>query len=85
MKKHVILLDIINDSITFSPRYCTHLGAFLFPISPKPEGIETILEAKQQDIFPNRFLKKGPDKNLDDFLRIPQKNSNKKRRLINAF
>ena len=84
MKKHGILLDMINDSITFSPGYCTHLGAPLFPIPPKPEGTETIPEARQQDIFPNRILKRGSDENLDDFLRIPQKISNKKRRLINV-
>ena len=84
MKKHGILLDMINDSITFSPGYCTHLGAPLFPIPPKPEGTETIPEARQQDIFPNRILKRGSDENLDDFLRTPQKISNKKRRLINT-
>ena len=33
MKKHGVLLDIINDSITFSPGYSPHLGAPLFPIS----------------------------------------------------
>ena len=84
MKKYGILLDMINDFITFSPGYCTHLGAPLFPIPPKPKGIETIPEARQQDIFPKRILKKGSDENLDDFLRIPQKISNKKRRLMNA-
>ena len=84
MKKHGILLDMINDSITFSPGYCTHLGAPLFPIPPKPKGTETIPEARQQDIFPNHILKRGSDENLDDFLRTPQKISNKKRRLINA-
>ena len=84
MKKHGILLDMINNSITFSPGYCTHLGAPLFPIPLKPEGMETIPEARQQDIFPNHILKRGSDENLDDFLRIPQKISNKKRRLINA-
>ena len=84
MKKHGILLDIINDFITFFSKYCTHLGAPLFPISLKLEGTETIPEARHQDIFPNRILKKGSDENLNDFLRTPQKISNKKRRLINA-
>ena len=84
MKKYGILLDMINDSITFSPEYYMHLGAPLLPIPPKSEGTETIPKAKQQNIFPNRILKNGSDENLDDFLRTTQKISNKKRRLINA-
>ena len=32
MKKYEVLFDIINDSITFSPRYYTHPGAPLFPL-----------------------------------------------------
>ena len=84
MKKFGILLNIINDFITFSPGYCMHLGAPLFLISPKPEEIETIPKARQQDIFPNHILKKSSDENLDDFSRTLQKISNKKRWLINA-
>ena len=84
IKKHGVLFDMINDSIIFSLRYCTHLGAPLSPIPLKPEGIEIILEARQEDIFPNRILKRGLDENLDDFLRTSQKTSNKKRRLINV-
>ena len=29
MKKHGVLLDIINNSITFFPRYCKHFEALL--------------------------------------------------------
>ena len=83
MKKYGILLDMINDSITYFPRYCMHLGAPLFPIPPKPEGTETIPEARQQDIFPTHILKRGSDENLNNFSRTSQKISNKKRRLIN--
>ena len=61
-----------------------HLGAPLFPILLKSKGIEIISKARQQDIFPNCILKRSSDKNLDEFLRTPQKISNKKRRLINA-
>ena len=84
MKKHGILLDMINDFIIFSLGYYTHLGAPLFPIPPKPEGTEIIPKARQQDIFLNRILKRGLDENLDDFMKTPQKISNKKRRLISA-
>ena len=72
MKKNRILLDMINDFITFSLGYCTHLGAPLFLIPSKPEGIETISEVRQQDIFLDCILKSGSDENLDDFSRISQ-------------
>ena len=84
MKKYGILLDMINDSITYFPRYCMHLGAPLFPIPPKPEGTETIPEARQQDIFPTRILKKSSDENLDNFSKTPQKVFNNNRQIINA-
>lgn len=61
-----------------------HLGALLSPILPKSKETETIPEVKKQDIFSNRIWKKGLDKNLDNFLRIPQKILNKKRQLIKA-
>ena len=78
MKKHGILLNMINNSITFFPGYYTHLGAPLFPISPKLEGIERIPKARQQDIFPNRILKRGSDENLDNLLRTSAKISIRK-------
>ena len=78
MKKYGVLLNVIDDCIIFSSRYCIHLGASLSLISPKPEEIETIPEARQQDIFPNRILKKGSDENLNDFLQTLRKISNKK-------
>lgn len=46
--------------------------------------METISEARQQDIFLNRILKRSSIKNLDDFLRTLQKILNKIRRLINV-
>lgn len=45
MKKYVVLFDIINNSIIFFPIYYMHLKAFLFPILPKLEETEVILEA----------------------------------------
>ena len=35
MKKYGVLLDMINDSITFFSRYCTYLEAPLLPITLK--------------------------------------------------
>ena len=69
VKKHGVMLNMINNSITFFSGYYTHLEAPLSPISPKSKGTKTIFEAKQQDIFPNHILKRGSDENLDNFLR----------------
>lgn len=44
-----------------------------------------IFKAKYKDIVLNKILKKRFDKNLDNFLNIIQKLSNKKKRLINIF
>ena len=87
MKKHGVLLNMINNSITFSPRFCTHLRTSLSPISPKPiEETKEISETKrQQDITPNRILKRGSIKNLDSFLKTIEKIVKKRRRLANAF
>ena len=75
---------MINNSIIFSLRYCMYLRAPLSSLSSKLERTKTIFEAKQQDIFLYRILKKGLDENLDDFLKTAQKISNKKKLLINA-
>lgn len=85
MKKHEVLLDMINDSIKFSQGYCTHLRALLSLISLKPiEKTKTTPKARQKDIIPNRIPKRGSTKNLDNFLRTPKKILDKKRRLINT-
>lgn len=52
MKKHGVLLDIVNNSITFSPEYCMYFGALLFPILRNLEGTKTMSKAKQEDIIP---------------------------------
>ena len=48
MKKHGVLLDMIHDSITFSLRFCMHLGTSLSPIPSKPiKKTKKISKAKQ--------------------------------------
>ena len=48
MKKHEVFLNMIDDFITFSPGFCTHLGTFLFLISSKlMEITKEIFETKQ--------------------------------------
>ena len=40
--------------------------------------------ATQQDVLPNQILKRGSAEKIDDFLKIPEMISDKKRRLINV-
>lgn len=46
IKKYKVLLDIINNSITFFLKYCIYLKAHIFPITLKTEGINIISQAK---------------------------------------
>ena len=78
---------MIYNFIIFFPRFCTHLGTSLSFIPLKPiEKTKKISKAKQQqDITPNRILKRDLIKNLDGFLKTIEKIVKKKRRLANAF
>ena len=79
MKKHGVLLDMINNYISFSPRYCSHSGALLVPVPTIPTAeTEIIFMATQQDVLPNRILKKGSAEKIDDFLKILEKISKKR-------
>ena len=80
IKKHGVLLDIIYNFITLSSRFCMHFETFLSFIPFKPiKKTKKIFKAKQQqDIIPNRILKRGLIENLDDFLKIIEKISKKK-------
>lgn len=85
MKKHGVLLDMINNSIIFFLGYWTHFGIPLSPTPPKSKETRIISKAKYENIVLDQILKSGSNKNLNDFSRKIQKLSNKKRRLINAF
>ena len=87
MNKHKVLLDIINNSITFFLRFYIHLETSLSLILSKSiEEIKKIFKAKQQeDIISNRILKKSFVKNLDSFLKTIKKIVKKKNQLANAF
>ncbi len=78
MKKLRVLTDMINDYISFSPKYCSYLGALLIPVPTMPTAeTEIISIATQQDVLPNWILKRGSKKKIDDFLKIPEKISKK--------
>ena len=84
MKKHEVLLDMINNCISFSPKYYLHPKTPLVPVPTMPTAeTEIISMATQQNVLPNRILKRGLVEKINDFLKIPEKIS-KKKRLINA-
>ena len=87
MKKHVVLLDMIYNFITFFLGFYTYLVTFLSPILSKLiKEIKKISKAKrQQDITLNRILKKDSIEKLDGFLKTTKKIVKKKERLANAF
>lgn len=85
MKKHGVLLDMINNSILFSSGYCSYFGAPLVSVPNMPKNETKIISmAIQQDILPYQILKKGSAEKIYDFLKIPEEISDKKRQLINA-
>ncbi len=86
MKKHGVLLDMINDCISFSPKYYSHPRASWVRVPTiSTDETEIISIAIQQNVLPNRILKRSSAERIDDFLKISEKISDKKRRLINAF
>lgn len=84
MKKHRILLNMINNFITFFLRYYIYFDILLSLTFPKLKETKIIPEAKYKNIVQNQILKRRSNKNLDNFLRTTQKLSDKKQRLINA-
>ena len=85
MKKHRLLLDMINNSIIFLSGYFTYPGmpSFLVLIMPMVNN-KIILMATQKDILPNHILKKSLAKKINKFLKIPKELLKKKNGLINA-
>ncbi len=79
MKKYGVLLDMINNYISFSPEYCSHLRTSLVFVSTMPTTkTEIISITTQQNDLPNQILKKGSAEKIDDFLKISEKISKKK-------
>lgn len=86
MKKHGVLLDMINNFIIFLPRYYIHSRALLFPVLTMPTIDNKIIPtATQKDLLSNQILKKGSTEKIDKFLKILEELSKKKRQLINIF
>ena len=73
---------MINDSITFTSGYCTHLESLSSIITPKLEGTKTLPKVNHEDLTPKRILQRGIDENLNNFLSRNIKLSNKKKMVM---
>ena len=71
MKKHKVLLNIINDFITFLLIYYTNPKALSFSVFTMPiRDTKIIPMALQKDVLPNQSLKKSLVKKIDKFSTI---------------
>lgn len=79
MKKHEILFNIINNSITFFSGYCIYFRVPLFPVFTMPTKETKIIPiATYQNVFLNQILKKGSEEKIDDFFKILEKTLKKR-------
>lgn len=84
VKKYSVLLNIINNSITFFSKYYTYFRAILLPIAQNLEGRKTMPKAKYKNIILKQILKRGTDEKSDDFWSIIIMISSKKKHLSNT-
>ncbi len=84
MKKHGIIIDMINNSFVFWPSHCIHIRAIsLITLNLPSLPMETVAIRIEKAITLRKMIKKGSKKDMTDFLQTPDKLSSKKRRQIN--
>lgn len=84
MKKHGVLLSMINNFMKYFFKYSVHPRRFLLSVFTMPiKKTKIIPIVIYQDVFPNQIFKNGSIEKIDNFLKISEKIS-KKRRLINC-
>ena len=82
MKKHGVIIDMRNDSLAFWPGHYTYIGATSV-LSPFSLPTETAAVMIEEDITPQKMIKRGSKKDITDFLQTLNKLSSKKKRQIN--
>ena len=82
MKKYGIIIDMTNNFLAFWPGHYIHIEAN-FLLSPPSLHIKTVTIIIEEDITPQKIIKRGSKKDMTDFLQTPNKLSSKKRRQIN--
>ena len=82
IKKHGIIIDIINNFLAFWPEHCIYIRAtFLLSLSSLFTKIVAI--KIEEDITFEKMIKKGLKKDMIDFLQMLNKLSSNKKRQIN--
>ncbi len=84
MKKHGVIIDMINNSLTFWPSHCRHIWATSLIILSSPSlHIEIAVVRIEKAIIHQKMIKKSSKEDMTDFLQMPNKLFSKKRRPIN--
>ena len=84
MKKHEVIINMINDLLAFWPSYCTYIRAISLIILSSTSLLTKIAVIKKKTtITPQKIIKRGLKQDMTDFLQISNKLFSKKRRQIN--
>ena len=68
MKKHGVIIDMINNFLAFWPGYYTYIGAISPTILSQPRlSAETAVFRIEKDITPQKMIEKGSKKDMTNF------------------
>ena len=67
MKKHGVIIDMTNNSLAFWPGHYTHIRATSL-LSPPSLPTETAAVTIEEDITPQKMIKRGSKEDMTDFL-----------------
>lgn len=74
MKKHGVIIDMINNFLAFWPGHYTHIRAIFSTTLSQPRlSTKTAVSRIKKDIIPQKMIKKGSKKDMTDFLQAPNK------------
>ena len=84
IKKHGVIIDMTNNSLTFWPGHCTYVRVSPLTILSQPTfPTKTAVVVIEKNITLQKIINKGSMEDKTDVLQVPYKLSNKKRRQIN--
>ena len=84
MKKHGVIIDMTNNSLTFGLSHCTHIRAISPTTLSQPRlSAEIAVVRIKKDIIPQKMIQNSSKEDIIDFLQMLNKLFSKKRRQIN--
>ena len=84
MKKHGIIIDMINNSLAFWLGHCIYISATSHTTLSQPRLPTKIAFVRiEKNIILQKIIKKGLKEDMTNFLKILNKLSSKKKRQIN--